>query len=87
LLTSTLTSGGVGKSTVKYLALAGAKVYLAARSKEKGKAVIEALHQNHPSLKDGQIVLLHLDLADVNSVIAAANEVKAKEEKLDILSN
>lgn len=67
------------------LALRGAKVYLAARSEEKAKKAIKSLLADHSSLNSLQLVWLPLDLADLESVIRAIEELKRQETKIDIL--
>ena len=75
----------MGYSTVKWLALAGAKVYMGSRSEARGQEAIEALHRESPEIKEGTVVLLKLELASIKGIIAAADEVKKKETRLDIL--
>jgi retinol dehydrogenase 12 len=60
-----------------------AKVYLGARNQTKAKAAIEDLKQ-----KTGkEAIWLKLDLADLKSVKAAAEEFRSKESRLDVLFN
>ncbi|KAF7981824.1 hypothetical protein HWV62_31949 [Athelia sp. TMB] len=61
---------GVGKETVKVLLSHGATVYLAARSAEKGAAAIRELKE----ATGREALFLQLDLADLRSVKAAAEE-------------
>ncbi|KAG6868970.1 hypothetical protein C0993_006492 [Termitomyces sp. T159_Od127] len=61
---------GLGKETVKALLAHNAKVYLAARNPDKARAAIEDLRAH--TGKDA--VFLKLDLADLASVKAAAEE-------------
>ena len=79
-------SGGIGLPTVKYLALAGAKVYMATRSEKKARDAIDGLHRDNPTLVPGSIVFLELDLGSIKSVDRAAAEVLAQEKRFDILS-
>ncbi|KAI6008629.1 NAD(P)-binding protein [Pisolithus marmoratus] len=72
---------GIGYGTVEHLARRGAKVYMAARSKEKAEAAIT-------KLKDAgleQVVWLELDLSDPRNAKRAAQEFMSKENRLDIL--
>ncbi|KAI1790008.1 NAD(P)-binding protein [Ganoderma leucocontextum] len=72
---------GIGFETTKEMLKHNAKVYLAARSKEKAAAAIA-------SLKDEtgrEPVFLQLDLASLASVKAAAQEFLSKEPELHIL--
>ncbi|TFY66520.1 hypothetical protein EVG20_g4574 [Dentipellis fragilis] len=79
---------GIGFRTAEQLALHGAKVYLACRSKAKATAAIAELEKTSPSLKDqNRLVWLPLDLSSMHSAKKAAEEVLAKEDRLDILIN
>ncbi len=78
-------SQGLGYSNVKWLALAGAKVYMGSRSETRGQEAIDALRRESPEIKEGTVVLLKLELASIKGIIAAADEVKKKETRLDIL--
>ena len=62
----------------------GAKVYIATRSEEKSQKVIEELRTE--TGKDS-IFFLRLDLADLVSVKAAAEEYIGKESELHTLYN
>lgn len=82
-------NGGLGKESIFQLALSGpAKIYLTARSGDKGEAAIRdvleklsrAFITNLP-----EIVYLELDLSDLQSVKSAAEIVLARESRLDIL--
>ncbi|KAJ7189994.1 NAD-P-binding protein [Mycena pura] len=76
-------NSGIGYETVKQLLLKNAKVYLAARSPEKGAAAIKTLEEETQK----KAIFLQLDLADLKSVRAAAETFLAQEERLDILFN
>ena len=62
----------------------GAKTYIACRSKEKAEAAMEKL-----KTKTGKsdIHFLQLDLSSFESIRKAAEELKEKESKLDVLFN
>ena len=62
----------------------GAKVYLATRSQEKTETVIEELKRE--TGKD-TVFFLRLDLADLSSVKAAAEDFISKESELHTLYN
>ena len=62
----------------------GARVYIATRSEEKSQKAIEELKKE--TGKDG-IFFLKLDLADLASVKAAAEEYIGKETELHTLYN
>ncbi|KAK0212254.1 NAD(P)-binding protein [Desarmillaria ectypa] len=76
-------SSGIGKEIVRELLLHNAKVYLAARNPEKTKNVIKGLTE----ATGKTAIFLNLDLGDLKSVKAAAEEFLSKENSLDILFN
>ncbi|EFX01780.1 short chain dehydrogenase reductase [Grosmannia clavigera kw1407] len=77
---------GLGKEVSQILYSKNAKVYLAARSEEKAKDAIAAIQAAAPDSK-GDLVYLHLDLADLTTIKASANEFLSKEAKLHVLFN
>ncbi|KAJ2912527.1 hypothetical protein MD484_g7884, partial [Candolleomyces efflorescens] len=66
-------TAGIGKETAKELLAHNAKVYLGARNREKGEKTIQELKIE--TGKDG--ILLELDLSDLKSVAAAAEEFQS----------
>ncbi|POS69602.1 hypothetical protein DHEL01_v212003 [Diaporthe helianthi] len=76
-------TSGMGLELARILYLYNAKVYLAAR--EEGSA-IASIKKAEPASK-GQLVFLHLDLADLNSVKASAKRFLSSETKLRVLFN
>ncbi|KAJ7494226.1 NAD(P)-binding protein [Mycena galericulata] len=74
---------GIGYYTVKELLLKNAKVYLAARSAQKGAAAIQQL-ETETSKK---AIFLQLDLSDLASVRRTATTFLEQESRLDILFN
>ncbi|KZT05640.1 NAD(P)-binding protein [Laetiporus sulphureus 93-53] len=82
---------GLGYESALALALHGAKVYVTARSKDKGLPAVETINSKVAAAtegpKSGQAAFLYMDLDDLQSVKAAADEFKAKESRLDILMN
>lgn len=76
---------GIGFATVKQLARKGAKVYLTTRNESKARKAKEALNED-PDIDPDNIQSLTLDLYDPASVTAAADELKRRETKVDILS-
>lgn len=76
---------GIGLATAAVLLRKGAKVYFAARNEEKAKACIKRVEEEGLGPGNGQAVFLQLDLADPRGAKKAAEEFKAKEERLDIL--
>ncbi|KIW62056.1 hypothetical protein PV05_02108 [Exophiala xenobiotica] len=77
-------NSGIGYYTVAHLAEHGAHVYMCARSTEKGTATIASINKTHPS---ANIDLLHMDLMDLTSVVAAAKHFLALETALHGLVN
>ncbi|KAH7002555.1 hypothetical protein EDB80DRAFT_579300 [Ilyonectria destructans] len=75
---------GIGFNTVLELAAHNAKVYLGARSEAKANAAIEEIKSSHP---DVDISVLIMDMMDLRSVRAAAEEFARKESTLHGLVN
>ena len=59
---------------------------MAARSEEKAKSAIADIQKTHPSSK-GQLVYLHLDLADLSTIKASVERFTSLETKLHVLFN
>ena len=76
-------NSGIGYETVKVLLQRNAKVYLAARSKEKAAEAIVTLKQE----TGREATFLSLDLSSLASIRSAANEFLAMESQLHILFN
>lgn len=76
--------GGLGYETALGLARAGATVLLAGRDAEKGARALAAIRAAAP---DAQVSFAELDLADLSSVAAFANDRLASSELLDFLIN
>ncbi|KAH9849462.1 NAD(P)-binding protein [Lenzites betulinus] len=74
---------GIGYETIKVLLQHNAKVYLAARSKEKADAAIASLKE----ATGKEAIFLELDLADLASVKKSAQEFLSKESELHVLFN
>lgn len=76
-------NAGIGKATAAALADKGATVVLACRSKERGEAALGEL-----SCVNGRCFsLMHLDLADLDSVRAFAAAFAERYDRLDALIN
>lgn len=75
-------NSGIGLEAAKILAEHGAKILLCARTAAKGEAAVEAIRE-----AGGNAELIHLDLADMASIHAAAEDVKSKADRLDVLIN
>ncbi|KII88023.1 hypothetical protein PLICRDRAFT_657719 [Plicaturopsis crispa FD-325 SS-3] len=77
-------NSGIGKVTARALLAHNATVYIAARSQAKVEAAI--LELKAATGKDA-VHFLQLDLADLKSVKAAAEEFSSKESQLHVLYN
>ncbi|PSR98968.1 hypothetical protein BD289DRAFT_361644 [Coniella lustricola] len=77
---------GVGKHVAKILFAKNAKVYCAARSEEKAVKAIQDI-QTEVKQSRGELVFLKLDLADLSTIRASAEQFLAKEDKLHVLFN
>jgi NAD(P)-dependent dehydrogenase (short-subunit alcohol dehydrogenase family) len=75
---------GLGYETAVALATKGADVVLAVRNLEKGKDAVRRIEAAHPG---SHVELQQLDLSSLESVRAAADELKAKHESIDLLIN
>ncbi|KAI5459708.1 hypothetical protein BGZ63DRAFT_415217 [Mariannaea sp. PMI_226] len=78
---------GVGKETARILYSKNAKVYLAARSKEKTLQAIESIKAADSGKSLGEMVYLRLDLSDLSTIRASAQEFLSKERDLHLLFN
>ncbi|KAK2057331.1 short chain dehydrogenase [Colletotrichum caudatum] len=79
-------NSGLGLETVRQIAKHNpAHIYLAARSKDKAEAAIEALRKENPGA--APVSHLPLDLASFASVKAAAKQFAAASDRLDLLVN
>ncbi|KAF8191213.1 hypothetical protein BJ912DRAFT_306073 [Pholiota molesta] len=76
---------GIGYSTVKHLARKGAKVYLGARSEERGKAAVAKLQEE--GIGAGEVIYLHVDISTPLLAHQAAQGFLALESRLDVLVN
>lgn len=79
---------GVGEQLVKILYGKGAKVYVAGRNEEKARASMSRVEAEHKNTEGkGELVFLYLDLSDLATVKASAEEFLSKEKRLDVLVN
>ncbi|KAH0427765.1 hypothetical protein CcaCcLH18_09471 [Colletotrichum camelliae] len=74
----------IGRETVRYLALNGAKVYLAVRSETKGVQTRRLILDKSPEIEPQNLQWVKMDLTDMRSITAAADLLKTQEQKLDI---
>jgi retinol dehydrogenase 12 len=75
---------GIGLATARNLASRGGRVHMASRSEQKGQAAVAAVAGTAGS---DSVSFLHLDLADLASVRAAAQAYLALGEPLHVLIN
>jgi len=76
-------NSGIGFEAAKYLGGAGGDLIIAARNSDKAARAVAALE---PNVK-GNVDQVTLDLADLSSVRAAADETRSKVSRLDALIN
>ena len=77
-------NAGIGKETTRSLAYTGATIIMACRSRERAQPVLDEIVRESGNRK---ISLMILDLAELASVRAFAQEFNSKYERLDILIN
>ncbi|OTA88095.1 hypothetical protein M434DRAFT_15149 [Hypoxylon sp. CO27-5] len=77
---------GIGKETARILYSKNAKVYIMARSEGKARKAIDDIKMAVPK-STGDMIYIHLDLADLPSIKTSADEFLRREQKLDILFN
>lgn len=77
-------NGGLGLETARALAAAGADVVMAARNQERAT---EAKQQIQATVPDANLTIVKLDLGSLDSVKAAAEEILAAHETIDLLVN
>ncbi|KAK6220540.1 hypothetical protein LQW54_001985 [Pestalotiopsis sp. IQ-011] len=81
-------NSGLGFELAKILFQSGATVYMATRSKERAETAFQAIKDSYSDKSGtGQLKFIQLDLADLVSVRAAAQQFSQEENKLDALWN
>src|SRR5690348_14240569 len=75
---------GLGFETARVLAARGASVVLAVRDTEKGKAAAARIGGAAPG---ADVMVQTLDLASLESIRAAAGELRARHPRIDLLVN
>ncbi|KIX94936.1 uncharacterized protein Z520_09246 [Fonsecaea multimorphosa CBS 102226] len=80
------TTSGVGKALTGILYSKNATVYTAARNQERALEVNADIKTQNPE-STGKLIYLKMDLEDLGSVKAAAQEFLSKESRLDVLWN
>ncbi|EMD32270.1 hypothetical protein CERSUDRAFT_99662 [Gelatoporia subvermispora B] len=76
-------NAGMGYTTCQHLARHGAKVYLGARSEERGKAAVEKLKSEGLSPGNGEVILHPLDLSDPRKAKESGELFIQVESRLD----
>ncbi|TGJ81255.1 hypothetical protein E0Z10_g7513 [Xylaria hypoxylon] len=77
---------GLGKETAQVLYSKNAKVYMLARSEEKAKQAIDSIKAAVPN-SSGELIYLHLDLADLPSIKSTVETFHRRESQLHLLFN
>ncbi|KAL7935439.1 hypothetical protein V8C35DRAFT_299466 [Trichoderma chlorosporum] len=77
---------GVGYQLAKILYAKNGVVYIAGRREDAGQDAIKTIKEAHPDSR-GRLEFLYLDLADLTSIKASANDFLARETRLDVLWN
>ncbi|KAI0451268.1 short-chain dehydrogenase [Xylaria acuta] len=85
IVTGANSRDGVGYHTAYRLALAGARVYVGARSQEKADGAIKNMLEDSPSLDAALLRPLVLDLCNFGQVQRVARRFLEDEDRLDIL--
>ena len=75
---------GLGYETATALAAKGAHVVLAVRNLEKGKAAADLITRANPA---ASVAVQELDLTSLDSVRAAAADLKSRHDSIDLLIN
>jgi NAD(P)-dependent dehydrogenase (short-subunit alcohol dehydrogenase family) len=75
---------GLGFETARVLAARGASVVLAVRDTDKGKQAAARIAGAAPG---ADVTVQHLDLASLDSIRAAAGEMRARHPRIDLLIN
>jgi len=75
---------GLGFETARVLAARGASVVLAVRDTDKGKAAAARIASSAPG---ANVTVQPLDLASLESIRAAAAELRARHPRIDLLVN
>lgn len=77
-------NSGIGLATARGLAAGGAQVILGCRNLHKAEDARAAILQNHPQ---SQVDVLALDLANIMNIKSAAEVLKRRHPRIDILIN
>ena len=75
---------GLGYETARALVAKGARVVLAIRNLDKGKAAADLIGRRYPG---ADVTVQELDLTSLESVRAAADQLRAGHDRIDLLVN
>ncbi|WP_319437132.1 SDR family NAD(P)-dependent oxidoreductase [Mycobacterium sp. RTGN5] len=75
---------GLGYETARALVAKGARVVLAVRNLDKGKAAADLIGRRYPG---ADVTVQELDLTSLESVRAAADQLRAGHDRIDLLIN
>ena len=75
---------GLGYETAAALAAKGAHVVLAVRNLDKGKDAAALIHKRNPA---AEVNLQELDLTSLDSIHAAAEQLRSDHDRIDLLVN
>ncbi|VXB99828.1 oxidoreductase [Nocardioides sp. AX2bis] len=75
---------GLGKETARELARSGARVELAVRDEVKGRAAADEIRADVPG---ADLHVQHLDVSSLASVRSAADELRGRHDRIDLLVN
>jgi len=75
---------GLGYETAAALAAKGAHVVIAVRNLDKGKDAAALIHKSSPN---ADVALQELDLTSLDSIRAAAEQLRATHDQIDLLIN
>lgn len=75
---------GLGYETAHALAGRGARLVLAVRNLDKGKAAADLIGRRYPG---ADVTVQELDLTSLDSVRAAADQLRASHDQIDLLIN
>jgi NAD(P)-dependent dehydrogenase (short-subunit alcohol dehydrogenase family) len=75
---------GLGYETAAALAAKGAHVVLAVRNLDKGKDAAALIHKRNPA---AEVNLQELDLTSLDSIRAAAEQLRSDHDRIDLLVN
>jgi NAD(P)-dependent dehydrogenase (short-subunit alcohol dehydrogenase family) len=78
-------NSGIGFETARALALKGARVTLACRSFDRGRAAVERISGALAADGHGAVSLEQLDLADISNIRAFAERYASAHDRLDLL--